>query len=123
MKTSIRLQEIGSQEPGLRHGATGHGRKKREEQKGVKIIIILDFVISDLLGLKPKIDNVIEINPLIPDNWDWFCLDRILYHEKEITIIWDKTGEKYKKGKGLMVFIDGELRTKTDRIEKIICEL
>ena len=82
-----------------------------------------DLVISDLLGLKPKIDNVIEINPLIPDNWDWFCLDRILYHEKEITIIWDKTGEKYKKGKGLMVFIDGELRTKTDRIEKIICEL
>ena len=82
-----------------------------------------DLVISDLLGLKPKIDDVIEINPLIPDNWDWFCLDRVLYHEKEITIVWDKTGEKYKKGKGLMVFIDGELKTKIDRIDKIILEL
>jgi hypothetical protein len=50
-------------------------------------------------------------------------LKKWINHEKEITIIWDKTGEKYKKGKGLMVFIDGELRTKTDRIEKIICEL
>jgi hypothetical protein len=82
-----------------------------------------DLVISDLLGLKPRIDNVLEINPLIPDNWDWFSLDRVLYHGREITIIWDKTGEKYKKGKGLMVFIDGKLRTKTERIEKIIVEV
>lgn len=82
-----------------------------------------DLVISDLLGLKPKMNDIVEINPLIPDNWDWFCLDRVFYHEKEITIIWDKTGEKYKKGKGFMLFIDGELRTKSNRIEKIICEL
>lgn len=82
-----------------------------------------DLVISDLLGLKPQMDNEVEINPLIPDHWDWFCLDRVLYHDKEISVIWDKTGKKFKKGKGLMVFIDGELRAKTDRIEKIIFEL
>jgi hypothetical protein len=69
-----------------------------------------DLVISDLLGLKPRKDNVVEINPLIPDNWDWFCLDRVFYQKKEITVIWDKTGKKYKKGKGLMIFIDGELK-------------
>ncbi len=84
---------------------------------------ICDLVISDLLGLKAKVNDVVEIHPLIPDNWDWFCLDRVFYHEKEITIIWDKTSEKYKKGKGLMIFIDGKLKTKTNRIEKIICEL
>ncbi len=82
-----------------------------------------DLVISDLLGFKPKINNAIEINPLIPDSWDWFCLDRVLYQDKEITVIWDRTGEKYKKGKGLMIFIDGKLKAKSNHIKKINCEL
>ena len=51
---------------------------------------------------------IIEVNPLLPaGKWDWFCLDNILYHGKIITIIWDKTGTKYKKGKGLSVWSDG----------------
>ena len=82
-----------------------------------------DLVISDLLGLKPQLDDRIEINPLIPENWDWFCLDRVYYHGKEITIIWDKHGDRYKKGKGLMIFIDGKLRVKTEGLEKIGCKL
>ena len=64
-----------------------------------------------------------EINPLIPDSWDWFCLDQVSYHQKELTIVWDRTGDKYKKGKGLMVFVDGELKAKSNRLEKISCEL
>jgi hypothetical protein len=82
-----------------------------------------DLVISDLLGLKPGIDNTIEVNSLIPDTWDWFCLDKVSYRGRELTVVWDKTGEKYKKGKGLMLFIDGELKAKSDRLEKIECEL
>jgi hypothetical protein len=82
-----------------------------------------DLVIADLLGLKPGKDNTVEINPLIPDSWDWFCLDKVRYHQRELTIVWDRTGEKYKKGKGLMLFIDGELKAKTHRIEKISFEL
>jgi hypothetical protein len=82
-----------------------------------------DLVISDLLGLKPSKDNRVEINPLIPDSWDWFCLDKVRYHQKELTIVWDRTGDKYHKGQGLMVFVDGELKAKTLRIEKISCEL
>ncbi len=82
-----------------------------------------DLVISDLLGLKLGMDNTIEINSLIPDTWDWFCLDKVNYRGRELTVVWDKTGEKYKKGKGLMIFIDGELKAKSDCIEKIKCEL
>ncbi|RQW01859.1 glycoside hydrolase, partial [candidate division KSB1 bacterium] len=56
-----------------------------------------DLMISGLVGLRPRADEVIEVNPLIPENeWDWFCLDNVLYHGKTLTIIWDKTGEKYK---------------------------
>ena len=65
------------------------------------------MVISELVGLRPRADNILEVNPLLPaDQWDWFCLDNIKYHDKIITILWDKTGFKYGRGKGLMIFAD-----------------
>ncbi|KQM76619.1 glycoside hydrolase [Pedobacter sp. Leaf216] len=68
-----------------------------------------DLMINDLIGIKPREDNVLEISPLIPKNqWDWFMLDQVSYHNKTLTILWDKTGKKYNKGKGLLVFIDGK---------------
>ncbi len=82
-----------------------------------------DLVIADLFGLKPRIDQVIEIKPLTPDGWDWFCLDRIRYHGKELTILWDRTGEKYHRGKGLMLFIDGELKAKADQLQRLTFDL
>jgi hypothetical protein len=68
-----------------------------------------DLIISGLVGLRPRVDDIIEVNPLLPDNkWDWFCLDNISYHGKIITIIWDRDGMKYKKGKGLLIFVNGK---------------
>jgi len=68
-----------------------------------------DLIINDLIGIKPRQDNVLEIFPLIPKNqWDWFMLDQVPYHHKTLTILWDKTGKKYNKGKGLLVFADGK---------------
>ncbi|WP_207422513.1 MGH1-like glycoside hydrolase domain-containing protein [Desertivirga brevis] len=79
-----------------------------------------DIIISDLVGLKPRPDNKLEINPLLPQNqWDWFCLDKVLYHGKILTILWDKTGEKYGKGKGFRVFADGKEIAKSNQLEKI----
>jgi hypothetical protein len=49
------------------------------------------------------------VNPLLPEGkWDWFCLDHLLYHGRTLTIIWDKTGKKFGKAKGLAVFVDGK---------------
>ena len=68
-----------------------------------------DLIINDLIGIKPRQDNVLEIFPLIPKNqWDWFMLDNVTYHDKTLTILWDKTGKKYNKGKGLLVFVNGK---------------
>ena len=68
-----------------------------------------DLVINDLIGLKPREDNIVEIYPLIPQNkWNWFCLDNVYYHGKMLTIIWDKDGSRYKKGAGLKIFADGK---------------
>jgi hypothetical protein len=64
-----------------------------------------DLVITGLVGLRPRPDNVVEVNPLPPEGrWDWFCLDHVLYHGQTLSIIWDKTGKKFDKGKGLAVF-------------------
>lgn len=68
-----------------------------------------DLIISDLIGLKPREDNVLELHPLIPKGeWDWFMLDNVFYHGKMLTIRWDKTGRHYRKGTGLFVYADGK---------------
>lgn len=83
-----------------------------------------DLVISDLVGLKPRADNILELHPLIPEGqWDWFCLDNVLYHGKKLTILWDKTGNKYGKGKGLRVFADGKEVISSARLKTVKCRL
>jgi hypothetical protein len=34
-------------------------------------------------------------------------LDKIAYHGQILTILWDRTGTKYGRGKGLRVFTNG----------------
>jgi len=68
-----------------------------------------DLIINDLVGIKPRADEVLEIRPLIPPNkWDWFALRNVSYHGKSISLIWDKTGNKYKLGKGFHIYVDGK---------------
>ena len=69
----------------------------------------VDLIINDLIGFKPQLNGQIVIEPLVPDTWDWFCLDNVTYQDKKLTIIWDKTGERYNKGKGFQVIYDGHL--------------
>ena len=79
-----------------------------------------DLVITGLIGLRPRADDIIEINPLIPENkWGWFCLDNISYHGKILTIIWDKDGTRYKRGKGLALWVNGKKAASSSKIEKI----
>ena len=83
-----------------------------------------DLVISDLIGIQPSMDDILIIDPLIPaDLWNWFCLDHVKYHQKLLTIIWDRDGTIYQKGKGFSVFIDGELKHHSKSIHKIKIKL
>jgi len=78
-----------------------------------------DLVINDLIGFKPQMDGSIVIKPLVPDSWDWFCLDRINYHGKELTIIWDKNGTKYNRGIGFQIIYNGKQIHTSNGIELI----
>ncbi len=78
-----------------------------------------DLVISDLLGLKPQIDGSIKLKPMVPESWDWFCIDRVVSNGREIRVVWDKYGEKYKLGQGFMIFINDKLVKKSPSLKDI----
>ncbi|MCC6423369.1 MAG: hypothetical protein IT447_07800 [Phycisphaerales bacterium] len=79
-----------------------------------------DLIITGLIGLRPRVDSVIEVNPLIPHNaWDYFCLERIPYHDGHLTILWDRNGSRYGRGPGLQLFRDGVLIATRPTLGKI----
>jgi hypothetical protein len=80
-----------------------------------------DLMITGLCGLRPRADNTLEVNPLLPkDKWEYFCLDNVLYHGHNLTILYDKDGSRYHAGKGLRVYVDGLLKGQRDNIGKLI---
>ncbi len=64
-------------------------------------------VITGLVGLRPRADDTLEVDPLIPDTWDYFALEDVSYHGHNVSIVWDRHGQRYGKGQGLMIFVDG----------------
>jgi len=67
-----------------------------------------DLVITGLVGLVPRADDTLEIHPLAPAEWDYFALDDVSYRGHAISIVWDKSGERYSLGAGMHVLIDGK---------------
>ncbi|MBQ3098740.1 MAG: acetylxylan esterase [Kiritimatiellae bacterium] len=67
-----------------------------------------DLVISGLCGLVPREDGRIEVRPLAPESWDWWRLNGVRYHGHNLTILFDRDGSRYGKGKGLVVLKDGQ---------------
>lgn len=83
-----------------------------------------DLVINDLIGIKPRLDNAFGFYPLIPEGqWDWFLLDNVTYHGKTLTLLWDKTGTKYNKGKGLRIYADGKEIYKAAKLKQAVIKL
>jgi hypothetical protein len=83
-----------------------------------------DLIITGVVGLCPRADNVVEVYPLLPANtWDWFCLDDVKYHGHALTIIWDKDGTRYGRGKGLIVLADGIEIARGDKLAKLTGKL
>lgn len=83
-----------------------------------------DLIITGLVGLRPRVDDVVEVNPLVPQGqWKYFCLDNVRYHNHDITIVWDEDGSHYQAGKGLSIYVDGRLVSRRDTLGKLEAKL
>jgi hypothetical protein len=91
-----------------RNGTWDPGKGGRERGKDYNHSTYCDLIITGLVGLRPRADDLVEVNPLLPaDIWDYFCLDGVPYHGRMLTILYDKTGKRYGKGSGLRILADG----------------
>ncbi len=79
-----------------------------------------DLIITGLVGLVPRADDVVEIDPLLPpDAWAYFCLDNVSYHGRSLTIIWDPDGSLYRRGAGLTLMVDGQTAATSPTLSKL----
>ena len=82
-----------------------------------------DLIITGLAGLQTSESDTLVVNPLAPPSWDYFALDRVHYHGHQIAVIWDKTGERYKAGKGLQVLVDGKKLASSPELARLTIKL
>ncbi len=98
---------VGRKTPGWTDGAADPA-KIEERGKDYNHSTYCDLIINGLAGLRPRSDDRLSVAPLVPAEWAYFCLDRIRYHGRDIAIVYDKTGRRYGRGRGLQLFCDGE---------------
>jgi mannosylglycerate hydrolase MGH1-like protein/glycosyl hydrolase family 65 len=68
-----------------------------------------DPLITGLIGLRPQAGDRLVLHPLLPaDAWNYFALDGLPYHGHLISIVYDRTGKRYHRGRGLILFVDGK---------------
>ena len=82
-----------------------------------------DLIITGLVGLKPRPDDVVEVQPLAPEEWEYFALDDLLYHGRRMSILWDRDGKRYGRGKGLHILADGKEIASSEHLERVTVQL
>lgn len=83
-----------------------------------------DLVIRGLCGVQIEKEDKLIINPLLPEgSWDYFMLKALPYKNHRITIIYDKDGTRYGKGKGILVEVDEHAVARAPKLEKLEVKL
>ncbi len=82
-----------------------------------------DLVISGLVGLRPRHDDKLEVQPLAPASWDYFALDDVAYQGRKVSIYWDQTGTRYGLGQGLHLVVDGTKVASSPTLGKLVADL
>jgi predicted GH43/DUF377 family glycosyl hydrolase len=106
-----------------KNGTWDAGKGGEERGKDYNHSTYCDLIISGLVGLRPRADGIVDVNPLVPEAWDYFCLDQVRYHGRWLTILYDKTGKRYGQGRGLRVFADGREVASSNRLARLSAPL
>lgn len=59
-----------------------------------------DLILSGLLGISAQ-EGRLKADPIIPEDWDWFCVTGLPPHNE--TVLFDRDGTHYGLGKGLRI--------------------
>jgi len=109
---------LGTETPGWRDGEA-LAEKGQERGKDYNHSTYCDLIINGLMGIRSHWEDRITVAPLAPPEWDYFCLDGLPYHGRELTVLWDRTGERYGKGRGFRVFVDGRLIGEAESLHRL----
>jgi hypothetical protein len=68
----------------------------------------VDLILSGLIGIRPRADDVLEVDPLLPGGkaLRWFRVQDVPYHGHRIAVTWDADGRRFGV-RGLSVEVDG----------------
>ena len=53
-------------------------------------------------------EDRLVLHPLAPATWDYLALDGLKIRGYDVSILWDRTGQRYHRGQGLSVWVDGK---------------
>ena len=86
----------------------------------------IDLILNGLIGIRPRADNILEIDPLISSKVaagehpiKYFALQHVAYHGHDVGIIYDADGTRYRAGQGISIFVDGTRAFGPKPIERI----
>ena len=87
----------------------------------------VDLVLTGLVGIRPRADDMLEVNPLLPPAGDpqalaWFRVQNVPYHGHRVAVTWDADGSRYGR-RGLSIEIDGREAARRPGLERIVVPL
>ncbi|HEV8124326.1 MAG TPA: discoidin domain-containing protein [Gemmatimonadales bacterium] len=83
----------------------------------------VNLVITGLVGLRPRADDSVEVNPLAPRDWPWFALDDVWYHGRRLAVLWDRDGSRYGHGAGLVILADSRVIARAPALGRLVASL
>lgn len=83
----------------------------------------VNLVITGVVGLRPRADDSVVVNPLAPASWPYFALDGVRYHGHRLTILWDRDGRRYHRAPGLTILADGRSIANAPRVGRLAAYL
>src|SRR5205085_2616675 len=83
----------------------------------------VDLVVTGVVGLRPRADDTLEVNPLAPSDWKYFALGGVSYHDRTVSVLWDATGRRYGRGRGLTILVDGAVAAHSPSLTRMLVPL
>jgi hypothetical protein len=87
----------------------------------------LDLVLTALVGMVPRNDDVLEVDPLVPPaTLEYFLLDGQHYRGRDVTVAWDAPGgrDRFDDGRdGLDVYVDGKRAAHRPDLGRVLVSL